>query len=201
MKELELEQGTRQWLEARKGKITGTRLKDVLKTDNLPVIYEMIAELGSDEIEETFVNKAMQRGKDCEPVAISLYQHMTGVVIDSVGFCISEENDFLALSPDGFTAERIGAIEVKSPNTATHVKYILGDKVPSEYLPQVMTYFLVNTKLEWLDFISFDDRYKPRPIWIKRVTRDELKDQLVEVNEKLDKFITKFSKYYERISF
>lgn len=201
MKELELEQGTREWLEVRKGKITGTRLKDVLKTDNLPLIYELIAELGSDEIEETFVNKAMQRGKDCEPVAISLYQHMTGVVIDSVGFCVSEENDMLALSPDGFTAERIGAIEVKSPNTATHVKYILGDKIPSEYLPQVMTYFLVNTKLEWLDFISFDDRYKPRPIWIKRVTREELKDQLVEVNEKLDKFITKFSKYYEKISF
>jgi hypothetical protein len=201
MKEVKLEQGTHRWLEARKGKITGTRLKDVLKTDNLPVIYEMIAELGSDEIEETFVNKAMQRGKDCEPIAISLYQHMTGVVIDSVGFCVSEENDFLALSPDGFTADRIGAIEVKSPNTATHVKYILGDKVPSEYLPQVMTYFLVNTKLEYLDFISFDDRYKPKPIWIKRVTREELNDQLVEVNEKLDKFITKFNKYYEKISF
>jgi exodeoxyribonuclease (lambda-induced) len=201
MKELELEQGTRQWLEARKGKITGTRLKDVLKTDNLPVIYEMIAELGSDEIEETFVNKAMQRGKDCEPIAISLYQHMTGVVIDSVGFCISEENEILALSPDGFTADRTGAIEVKSPNTSTHVKYIIGDKVPSEYLPQVMTYFLVNTKLEYLDFVSFDDRYKPKPIWIKRVTREELKDQLVEVSEKLDKFITKFNKYYEKISF
>ena len=201
MKELELEQGTDQWKEARKGKITGTRLASVLKTDNLPLIYELIAELGSDEVEETFVNKAMQRGKDCEPIAISLYQHMTGVVIDSVGFCVSEENDMLCVSPDGFTADRTGAIEVKSPNTSTHVKYIIGDKVPSEYLPQVMTYFLVNTKLEWLDFISFDDRYKPRPIWIKRVTREELKDQLVEVNEKLDKFITKFSKYYERISF
>lgn len=201
MKELELEQGTREWLEARKGKITGTRLKDVLKTDNLSLIYELIAELGSDEVEETFVSKAMQRGKDCEPVAISLYQHITGVVIDSVGFCVSEENDMLCVSPDGFTADRTGAIEVKSPNTSTHVKYILGDKVPSEYLPQVMTYFLVNTKLEWLDFISFDDRYKPKPIWIKRVTREELKDQLVEVNEKLDKFITKFNKYYEKISF
>jgi exodeoxyribonuclease (lambda-induced) len=201
MKELDLEQGTKQWLEARKGKITGTRLKDVLKADNLPVIYEMIAELGSDEIEETFTTKAMERGKNCEPIAISLYQHMTGVVIDSVGFCISEDNEMLALSPDGFTADRTGAVEVKSPNTATHVKYILGDRIPSEYLAQVMNYFLVNTKLDWLDFISFDDRYRPKPIWIKRVYRHELKDQLVEVNEKLDKFITKFSKYYEKIIF
>ena len=201
MKEVKLEQGTREWLEARKGKITGTRLKDVLKADNLPAIYELIAELGSDEIEETFTTKAMERGKNCEPIAISLYQHMTGVVIDSVGFCISEDNEMLALSPDGFTADRTGAVEVKSPNTATHVKYILGDRIPSEYLAQVMNYFLVNTKLDWLDFISFDDRYRPKPIWIKRVYRHELKDQLVEVNEKLDKFITKFSKYYEKIIF
>jgi len=201
MKEVKLEQGTREWLEARKGKITGTRLKDVLKADNLPAIYEMIAELGSDEIEETFVNKAMQRGKDCEPIAISLYQHMTGVVIDSVGFCISEDNEMLALSPDGFTADRTGAIEVKSPNTATHVKYILGDRVPSEYLPQVMNYFLVNTKLEYLDFVSFDDRYKPYPIWIKRVTREELKEELLEVNHRLDRFVEKFNKYYEKINF
>lgn len=200
MKELNLEQGTREWLEVRKGKITGTRLKDVLKTDNLPAIYEMIAELGSDEIEETFTTKAMQRGKDCEPIAISLYQHVTGVVIDSVGFCISEDNEMLCISPDGFTADRTGAVEVKSPNTATHVKYILGDRIPTEYLPQVMNYFLVNTKLEWLDFISFDDRYKPCPIFIKRVTREELKDQLVEVNEKINKFVDKFNKYYEKIS-
>jgi len=201
MKELNLEQGTREWLEARKGKITGTRLKDVLKTDNLPAIYEMIAELGSDEIEETFVNKAMQRGKDCEPIAISLYQHMTGVVIDSVGFCISDKYKYLGLSPDGFTKDRIGAIEIKSPNTSTHVKYIIGDKIPSEYMPQVITYFIVNEDLEWLDFISFDDRYKPCPMFIKRITYKEIEDEVAVAEEKLKKFIAKFEKYYEKINF
>jgi len=201
MEELDLEQGTKAWLEARKGKITGTRLKDVLKTDNLPAIYEMIAELGSDEIEETFVNKAMQRGKDCEPIAKSMYQSLTNNVIEEVGFCVSDKYQYLGLSPDGFTKDRTGAIEIRSPNTATHVKYIIGDKIPSEYMPQVITYFLVNEDLEWLDFISFDDRYKPYPIFIKRVTFKEIEDEVAIVEEKLKKFIAKFEKYYEKINF
>ncbi len=201
MKELDLEQGTKAWLEARQGKITGTRLKDVLKTDNLPAIYEMIAELGSDEIEETFTTKAMQRGKDCEPIAKHLYQSLTNNIIEEVGFCISDKYKYLALSPDGFTEDRIGAIEIKSPNTATHVKYIIGDKIPSEYMPQIMTYFLVNEDLEWLDFISYDDRYKPCPIFIKRITFQEIEDEISIVEEKLKKFIQKFEKYYEKIIF
>lgn len=200
MFELDLVQGTQSWLEARKGKITGTRLKDVLKTDNLPAIYEMIAELGSDEIEETFVNKAMQRGKDCEPIAREMYEVITGNTIEEVGFCVAFDNDYLALSPDGFTPDRLGAIEIKSPSTSTHVKYILGDRVPTEYLPQVLTYFLVNEKLEYLDFVSFDDRYKPKPIWIKRVTRVELQEQLDETRAKVDKFVAKFEKYYAKIN-
>jgi exodeoxyribonuclease (lambda-induced) len=200
MFELDLVQGTQEWLEARKGKITGTRLRDVLKTDNLPAIYEMIGELGSDEIEETFANKAMLRGIECEPIARDMYQIITGNVIEEVGFCISIDNDYLGLSPDGFTPDRVGAIEIKSPSTAVHVKYILGDRIPTEYMPQVMTYFLVNTKLEYLDFISFDDRYQPKPIWIKRITYAEIEDELAIVKEKLNKFIAKFEKYYAKIS-
>lgn len=200
MFELDLVQGTQSWLEARKGKITGTRLKDVLKTDNLPAIYEMLAELGSDEIEETFANKAMLRGIECEPIAREMYQVITGNVIEEVGFCVAFDNDYLCVSPDGFTPDRLGAIEIKSPSTSTHVKYIIGDRVPTEYLPQVLTYFLVNEKLEWLDFISFDDRYKPKPIWIKRVTYAELEDELAIVKEKLSKFVAKFEKYYAKIN-
>ena len=200
MFELDLVQGTQEWLEARKGKITGTRLKDVLKTDNLPAIYEMLAELGSDEIEETFANKAMLRGIECEPIARDMYQVITGNTIEEVGFCVSFDNEFLCVSPDGFTPDRLGAIEIKSPSTSTHVKYIIGDRVPTEYLPQVLTYFLVNEKLEWLVFVSFDDRYKPKPIWIKRVTRVELQEQLDETKAKVDKFVQKFEKYYAKIN-
>jgi hypothetical protein len=200
MIEYNIAQRTEEWKRLRLGVITGTRLKDVLKSDNTPVIYEMLAEIGSETIEENFVNSAMQRGIDLEPVAKALYEAKTGEIIDEVGFCKHEFHELLGLSPDGFTSSRTGALEIKCPSTKNHVKYICDDKIPADYLPQVVMYFLINAKLEWLDFVSYDDRYKPLPLWIKRVTREELSSKIVEVEEKLQVFYTKFKKYSAKLN-
>lgn len=200
MIEVKVEQGTPEWLKMRLGKITGTRLKEVFKSDNLPLIDEMIAEIDSEEIEENYVNQSMQRGKDLEPVVKAIYEQVKDIEIDEVGFCLSEENDYLALSPDGFTKDRLGAIEIKCPSTKVHVKYIRMNKIPSEYLYQVYCYFLVNQKLEWLDFISYDDRFNSRPMWIKRVKREEIENELILANIEIEKFIVKFEKYYKQVT-
>lgn len=200
MIEVKVEQGSQEWLKMRLGKITGTRLKDVFKSDNLTLVDELIAEIVSEEIEETFVNHATQRGKDLEPIVRDLYTSVTGITIEEVGFCISEDNDFLALSPDGFTPDRKGAIEIKCPSTKTHVKYIRQDQIPNEYKYQVYNYFLVNTDLEYLDFVSFDDRFKAKPMFLKRVYRSEIEEDLNKTKEEIDKFCKKFLKYYEKIS-
>jgi len=200
MVEINVEQRTPEWIEYRLGKITGTRLKEVLRSDNLPLIYEMIAEVVSKQIEEIPVNKSMQRGIDLEPVVRQLYQDKYNEIIEEVGFCLSDENDYLALSPDGFTLDRKGAIEIKCPSTKTHVKYILDDKIPTDYLPQVCMYFIVNTELEWLDFITYDDRFIELPMYVIRVTREELFDKIFEFKTKIDKFTEKFEKYYSKLS-
>lgn len=194
-----LEQKSQEWLEYRLGKITGTRLKEVLKADNLPVLYEMIAETLSKQIEEFPMNNAMRRGVELEPIARQLYQDRTGEIIEEIGFCLCDENDYLGLSPDGFTLDRKGAIEIKCPSTKTHVKYILDDRIPNEYLPQVCMYFIVNTELEWLDFITYDDRCKEIPMHIVHVTREDLSDKIFEYKTKIDKFIEKFQKYYQKL--
>lgn len=200
MIEVKVEQGTPEWLKMRLGKITGTRLKEVFKSDNLPLIDEMIAEIDSEEIEENYVNQSMQRGKDLEPVVKAIYEQVKDIEIDEVGFCLSEVNDYLALSPDGFTKDRLGAIEIKCPSTKVHVKYIRMNKIPSEYLYQVYCYFLINQKLEWLDFISYDDRFNSRPMWIKRVKREEIENELILANIEIEKFISKFEKYYKQVT-
>jgi len=200
MVEVNVEQRTPEWIEYRLGKITGTRLKEVLRSDNLPLIYEMIAEVVSKQIEEIPVNKSMQRGIDLEPVVRQLYQDKYNEIIEEVGFCLSDENDYLALSPDGFTLDRKGAIEIKCPSTKTHVKYILDDKIPTDYLPQVCMYFIVNTELEWLDFITYDDRFIELPMYVIHVTREELFDKIFEFKTKIDKFTEKFEKYYSKLS-
>lgn len=199
MVEINVEQRTPEWIEYRLGKITGTRLKDVLKADNLPLLYEMIAEVESKQIEEVYVNQAMQRGIDLEPVVRQMYQDKFGEIIEEVGFCLSDDNDYLALSPDGFTLDRKGAIEIKCPSTKTHVKYVLDGKIPTEYLPQVCMYFIVNKELEWLDFITYDDRFKELSFYNIHVTREDLSEKIFEYQTKIDKFIEKFEKYYSKL--
>lgn len=199
MIEVDVIQGSDEWLKMRLGKITGSRSKDMFKSDHLTLVDEMIAEIDSELIEPSFINAKMQRGKDLEPIVRQLYQEVRLVIIEEVGFCISTDNDYLALSPDGFTPERTGAIEIKCPDTKTHVKYIRMGKIPNEYKYQIIWYFLVNKKLEWLDFISFDDRFKSRPMWIKRVTRAELHQEIELSEYELNKFILKFEMYYKKV--
>ena len=196
---VDVEQGSQEWLRMRLGKITGTRLKEVFKSDNLPLIDEMISEIISEEVEENYVNKDMQRGKDLEPIVRYLYCEITNTEIKEVGFCLSDDNDYLALSPDGFTNDLKGAIEIKCPSTKTHVKYIRQNQIPNEYKYQIYCYFLVNKDLEWLDFISFDNRFKAKPMFKIRVERNEILDELNKTNDDLNKFIVKFEKYYKQI--
>jgi hypothetical protein len=199
MIEIDVKQGSDEWLKMRLGKITGSRLKEVFKSDNLTLVDEMISEIDSELIDKSFVSVEMQRGKDLEPIARSIYEQIKEIKIDEVGFCLSDSNDYLAYSTDGFTECRKGGIEIKCPSTKTHVKYIRMNQLPNEYKHQVYCAFLVNKKLEWFDFVSFDDRFKSRPMWIKRVTREELESVLIETQKEIDKFIVKFEKYYKQV--
>jgi len=199
MIEIDVKQGSDEWLKMRFGKITGSRLKEVFKSDNLTLVDEMISEIDSELIDKSFVSVEMQRGKDLEPIARSIYEQIKEIKIDEIGFCLSDSNDYLAFSTDGFTECRTGGIEIKCPSTKTHVKYIRMNQIPNEYKYQVHCAFLVNKKLEWLDFVSFDDRFKSRPMWIKRVTRQEIESVLIEDQKEIDKFIIKFEKYYKQV--
>ena len=72
----DVNQGSIEWFNIRKGKITGTKAKDVFKSSNLTLVDKMIAELGSDEVEEGHTSIAMQRGVDMEPIARKIYEDL-----------------------------------------------------------------------------------------------------------------------------
>jgi len=199
MKIINVEQGSNEWLQSRCGKITGTRLADVFKTDNLSLIDELIAEMVTENYTETVTSKAMQNGKDTEPLVRYIYQEVKGINIQEIGFCISEWNEYLALSPDGFTLDFKGGIEVKCPTAKVHVKYIRQNKLPNEYKYQVYNYFLVNEELEWLDFISYNESFKIRPMFIKRIKRNDIINELEETKKEIVKFTEKLNKYYNQI--
>lgn len=196
----DLEQRSAEWFKLRLGRITGTRLKKVMASNNLDLVDELIAEELSQVIEESFVSGAMQRGVECEPLAMQDYKKITNYDVHEVGFV--EGDSILGLSPDGLVMENgeyIGAVEIKCPNTKTHINYMRVNKMPSAYKYQIFMYFIVVESLEWLDFVSWDDRLSVAPIHIIRINREDIAEQLEEVKKNIEKFVAKKDKYLNEI--
>ncbi len=203
---LAIQQGTPEWHKVRLGKVTGTRIKDVMSADNLSVCDKIIAEIITDQAEESFVNKAMQWGIDQEPFARKAYEGLTGHKVEQFGFIIHNERGWLGMSPDGLIKLKLTdngykkAVEIKCPNTSTHVKYIRQNKIPNEYKYQIMGLFLINPVLTNVDFISYDPRFTIKPLHIVNITRESLVEELQKLDESLVKFWNKTMEYYEQIA-
>lgn len=109
--------------------------------------------------EDGFVNAAMQRGIDMEPLAFAAYEAVTGNVAVRTGF-LSHDKNMAGCSLDGHVDAFKGIVELKCPKSATHLKYLREGGVPKDYLPQ-LTHNAWITGCEWVDFLSYDDRFPP----------------------------------------
>lgn len=199
-------QGSDKWKRLRLSKITGTRIKNIMKADNLSVVDELIAEAISDEIEEDgFINEAMQRGIDYEPLARMEYEKLNNCSVEQFGFLQSDKYEWLGLSPDGLISNEAGlyikGIEIKCPATATHVRYIRQNTLPNEYKYQVYNYFLVCQNLEEIDFISYDTRFGIKPLHIINIKRADIEKEIQNTEMELLKFRKKYEEYYKQVTF
>lgn len=207
MKVLNIEQGSGEWLRARLGRVSGTRLKSVMggKQARETLIYELIAEQLSGQAEEIFVSAAMRWGTEHEAEAIRAYETNTKQKTDVVGFCVSDTYGWLALSPDRLVKKNkkyVGAVEVKCPGTKTVMKYVREGVIPKEYEWQVANYFLVVDTLKWLDFVIYDPRIiRPElKLTTIRVTREELQDNITRAQEALESFLQEWKDIYQLIT-
>jgi len=206
MKEHKVEQGTPEWHKLRIGKITSSRVAGIMKSDNLKIVDELIYEAVCpdmavwDEV-DAYVSDAMKWGTEHESEAVEAYIKQTGIEMEAVGFCTHDTLEYLAMSPDRLTPDRTGAIEVKCPSTKTHIKTIRMGGIPNDHKYQVYQYFLVNEKLEWLDFVSFDPRFTPRPLYIFRINKNEIMNELNQLYSDVIKFWSKYQKYLEQVTF
>lgn len=201
-----VQQGSKEWFAIRKAKVTGTRFKELFGADDLKLIDRLIAESVSDEIEEDgYRSEEMLRGEEYEPLARAEYERQAGVKVDVHGFISSEKYPWLGFSPDGLIMGEAGlyteAIEIKSPSTHTHVRYIRMNQIPNEHKYQVRLIFLVCPTIERVTFISYDPRFYKRPLWTFIVTREEIAEELKVAEVALVKFRAKFEKYYEQVIF
>ena len=105
MKIKNVEQRSKEWFEMRLGVITGSRVGNVFKSNNVPFVYELIAERLSGDIQESPTTSAMMHGIMMEPVALDEYRMRTGADAREVGFVIHDDHDWLAISPDALVYE------------------------------------------------------------------------------------------------
>ena len=198
----DIEQGTEEWFAIRCGKVTASRIADIIATTKSGYSasranYEaqLICEILTGKPAESFTNAAMQWGTETEPLARAQYELKTGNMVNQIGFVVHPMIEQAGASPDGLIGED-GCIEIKCPNTSTHLDTLLSQKVPSKYITQ-MTWQMVCAGRKWCDFVSYDPRLPENlQLFIERIELDEdyakkLQNEvvmfLVEVNEKVEK--------------
>ena len=185
METIDCIQGSPEWFAARLGIASASNFSKILakgqgKTRK-SYMLQLAAEKLAGEPQETFSNAVMDRGTEVEPQAREYYEKLNGVIVEQVGFCKLTED--IGCSPDGLVGTD-GGLEIKCPNSTTHLTYIMAEKLPSVYVAQVQGSLWVTDRKHW-DFVSFDPRIKQRPYWSIRVFRDEayINKLAVEVNQ------------------
>ena len=161
-----MEQRTEAWHLARCGKVTGSRIADVVArtksgyaTSRENLKATLIVERLTQKPSETFTNAAMEWGTQQEPIARAAYAARTGQLVDEVGFINHATIEWAGASPDGVIGNAL--VEFKCPNTATHLEYVLSKQIPQKYVYQ-MQFQMAVTGAESCDFVSFDPRLPER---------------------------------------
>ena len=203
-----VEQGTPEWFAARLGNVTASRVADVIaKTKSgyaasrENYMAQLICERMTNTVAESYTNAAMQWGTETEPLARAAYESVADVLVDEVGYIAHPTIERAGASPDGLIGV-FGLLEIKCPNTATHIDTLISEKVPTKYITQVQ-WQMSCTGRTWADFVSFDPRLPSGlQMFVKRVEFDAeyvamLKEEVIKFLAELD---AKISKLNERLN-
>jgi len=189
-----MQQGSTEWLQARAGKVTASRVADVVartKTgwgaSRANYMAELISERLTGVPASSFTNAAMQWGTDTEPQARTAYARHMQIAVEEVGFIDHPLIFMSGASPDGLIVDQPGLVEIKCPNTATHIDTLLLKSVPGKYLTQIY-WQLACTGRQWCDFVSYDPRLPENmQLFVQRVDRDSA--EIARLEEIVEEFL------------
>lgn len=192
---INIEQGSDEWKMARLGHVTASNMADVMSKGKgsgeaigrYKYKVRLVAERLTQTAAESFSNAAMEWGVEQEQFACIEYESATNQFVDKTGFWLHPEIKFLGVSPDRLVGAE-GLIEVKCPNTTTHLGYLFEGKIPTDYFKQIQCQLWV-TGRQWCDFVSYDPRLPKRnQLLIVRTERDEslIKEMEAETLKFLD---------------
>lgn len=195
-----MEQQTDEWFAARAGKVTASRIADLMaktKTGAAASRENYMAELVVERFiggkSESFSSAAMAWGNDQEPFARAAYEAFSGVFVDEVGFVPHPTIEQAGASPDGLVGAD-GLVEIKCPNTATMIDVLINETVARKYFMQ-MQMQMACTGRHWCDYVVFDPRMpEAAQLFVKRIDRDAkfIAEMEGEITTFLDEVSAKF---------
>lgn len=172
-------QGTDEWVKARLGKVTASRISHMMaKTPSgsgwgasrANLMAALISERLTGEPSDGYMSGPMARGKEVEAEARTAYAFLQDVTVEQIGFVPHPNIAMAGASPDGLVGDD-GLVEIKCPNTNTHIDTLLGEVVPTKYVQQIQ-WQLACTGRQWCDFVSYDNRLPPSmSMFVRRVHR------------------------------
>lgn len=197
-----IEQGTAEWHLLRLGKVTASRIADVLSkgksgesASRTKYRTELVTQRLTGLPSESFTNAAMEWGTTTEPLARTAYEVESGNFVEQVAFIDHPTIEWFGCSPDGLVLD--GLIEIKCPNSTTHVDYLADNKPPAKYIPQMQCQMAV-TGRKWCDFVSFDPRLPDDlQLLVVRLERD---DEYIEAMEaEVKKFLSEVDEMFTKL--
>jgi putative phage-type endonuclease len=205
-----IEQRTDEWFQQRLGKVTASRISDVIaktktgvSTSRQNYLIQLVSERLTGKKGDSFVNQAMLDGIERESAARALYEKTRGVSVTEVGFFDHPVIKNSGASPDGaVNAEEdgkyAGLIEIKCPIETTHTNTLMSKEVPSKYKSQIQWQMAsVSPNVKWVDFISFNPNFPDTmQLFVARVERDnayiaELEAEVIKFLDEVEQTIIK----------
>jgi putative phage-type endonuclease len=196
-----MEQRSEEWFQARLGKVTASRVADVLakiksgeSASRRNYKIQLVSERLTGEKQETYINQAMQDGIDREFYAREKYVQQFGEV-EEVGF-VKHPTLEAGASPDGMVGDD-GLLEIKCPMGTTHTETLMTQEVPSKYIPQIQ-FQLRCTGRKWCDFVSYNPMFPEHlQVFVKRVEADEVYQ--MELDKEIEAFLLEVQTIIDRL--
>ena len=198
---LTMEQGSPEWLAARIGILSASNFDKIItskgeRSSQFPAYaLKLAVEIITGEREEIFINDAMNRGIEMEPDARACYEFIADVTVKEVGMVLHDSG--VSCSPDGLifndNADDEG-VEFKCPMAHTHIKYVIDNKLPAKYVPQVQGSMYVTGLKKW-DFLSYHPSFKHLFVNVPR--DDEFCDKLEILIDKFHKKVAEIISKYD----
>ena len=189
----EIIQGTDEWKMLRLGKVTASRVKDIVATTKTgystsrdKYMTQLLLERLTGTVAESYSDAAMQWGTEQEPFARAAYEAAKSVMVDQVAFVNHPTIEMAGASPDGLVNDD-GLVELKCPMSHTHLESLLGG-LDDQYKVQVQ-WQMACTGRKWTDLCSFDPRFPAElQLVIKRFERDDA--YIATLEKEVIKFLT-----------